>query len=133
MAREITWEQGKVDIEWVMKKYPTKMRDKTVGAIVDNILWAVAEGHSPKMANSIITQYELHRPVFGSHEFFIDGVEKNEVIHLDPNFVVPDEWRVYKGDKKHPGGIKPDVVVTEQDGWNGRAITALNDYPKRGK
>ena len=98
--RTLAHQGGRDEIEWVMDKYNGKMRKHLPVGLIDNILWAVAETDGPELANSLITQYELSRPSFGSHEYFEDGQERNRVIHLDPNFVVPDEWRMKKKRKK---------------------------------
>ena len=100
MARNVTWQKGQDEIEYIMEKYSTQMRERKTKAIIDNILWAVGETDGPEMANALITQYELSRPFYGSHEYFEDGQERNRVIDIDPDFVVPDEWRIKKGKKK---------------------------------
>jgi hypothetical protein len=100
MSRNVTWQKGQDEIEYIMEKYSTQMREDMPSAIIDNILWAVAETDGPELANALITQYELSRPSNGSHEYFEDGQERNRVIHIDPDFEVPDEWRMKKRKKK---------------------------------
>lgn len=106
MARKISLAQGRKEIKYVMDKYPRKMRDKKVKAVIDTILWSVAAKEGPEVANSLITQFDLARPANGSHEWFDDDITRLPVIHLDPNFKVPDEDKIYPGDKRHPGKIK---------------------------
>ena len=106
MPRKLNLKQGREQVKKIMDKYPDKMRDKKVRGMIDNVLWAVGAGAGPKIANSIITQYELNRPANGSHEFFDDDETMGKTIHLDPNFKVPDDEKIYPGDKRHPGKIK---------------------------
>ena len=106
MARKLSLAKGRKDIKAIMDKYPRNMRDKKVRALIDITLWAVAAKEGPEVANSLITQFELSRPANGSHEWFDDDITRNKVIHLDPNFRVPDEDKIFPGDKKHPGEYK---------------------------
>lgn len=105
MARKLSLNKGRDEIEHIMEKYPRKMRDKKVKAVIDNILWAVAAQEGPEVANSLITQYELDRPANGSHEWFHDDVEKNPVVHLHKNYEFTSDDRIMPGDKRHPGAI----------------------------
>lgn len=122
--------QGRSEIEWVLKRYPDNMRDRLPSALIDNILWAVAKGVSPNIANCLNTQYELSKSWHGSHEYFDDGVERNRVIHIDPNFKIPDSWRIFPRDRRHPGRISlRDIQArSEQDGWNGKTIQNMVDF-----
>ena len=106
MARKLSLAQGRKEIKHWLEKYKGKERDKKVRGLIDNTLWAVAAKEGPEVANSLITQFELHRPAYGSHEWFDDDITRNKVIHLDPNFKVPEDWRIRPGDKRHPGEIK---------------------------
>lgn len=106
MARKISLAQGRKDIKKIMDKYKGKMREKNVRALIDITLWAVAAQEGPELANSLLTQFDLSRPANGSHEPFDDDITRKKVIHLDPNFKVPEEWRVRPGDKRHPGKIR---------------------------
>ncbi len=106
MSRKVNLEQGRKDVEWVLERYGRDIRSKKAQAILRTILLGVEESGGPEMANSIIVQYDLSRPYYGSQDWFEDGNDHPHVIHLDPNFKIPDEWRIFPGDKRHPGTIR---------------------------
>ncbi len=106
MARKLTRAQGIKDIKYIMSKYPRQMRDKKVRALIDITLWSVAAKEGPDVANGLISQFELNKVFNGSHDWFDSDETLPYVIHIDPNFKIPDEDRIFAGDKRHPGEIK---------------------------
>lgn len=106
MARKLSKAQATKDIKSIMDKYPRQMREKKVKALIDITLWGVAAKEGPDVANQLITRFELNRPALGSHEWFDSDETLPHVIHLDPNFKVPDEDKIFPTDKRHPGDIK---------------------------
>ena len=93
--RKITLQQGRTDIQYILEKYHNKMRTKKACDLVDITLLCVAKGAGAEFSNVLITQYQLNRPCNGSHKWFDDGEDRLPVIKLDPNFVVPSEWKIY--------------------------------------
>ena len=111
--RKLSITQGRFEIEWVLVKYLDKLRTHKVRGIIDNILWVVSAGDGVECANALILQYDLQYPSGGSHEYFDDGVDRLPVIHLDPNFTIPDEDRIFPGQKNHPGKMRYKEIVKE--------------------
>lgn len=133
MARALTIQQGRTEIEWVLGKYGHTMRSKLPRALVRNVLWAVKAGDGVDACDSLIFTYELSRPYNGSHDWFGKNEDRIPVIHLDPDFKTPDEDRIYPGDIRHPGPVKLGRAYadSEQDGWNGKTISKMNAFAKR--
>ena len=103
----MTLKTGKQYIQRAFDENPRNMRDRKIVGIVNTILWAVATKEGPEVANSLIKMFQLDRPAYGSHEFFDDDVFRGvNVLKLEPNFKVPDSWKIMPGEKNHPGEIK---------------------------
>jgi hypothetical protein len=102
MSRNLTFEQGCFDMDVIMAQYMHEMRDKKVQALVSITLLGVVAGCGEKSANLVISKYELSCPSNGSHEWFNDGEDHKRVIHLDPNFTIPDKDRIFPWERGHP-------------------------------
>lgn len=98
---------GKQYIQRAFDENKRNMRDKKVKAIVDQILWSVAKEEGPEVANALIKIFDLNRPAYGSHEYFDDDTFRGvRALQLEPNFKVPDSWKIMPWEENFPGEIR---------------------------
>ena len=103
----MNWLKGREAIKEVLNRYPNRLKEEKPRTIIDLILWSVAREDGMELANSLILQFELHESWMGAHTWFDDEATAGHDPHVcDPNWKVPDEWRILPGDERHPGEMK---------------------------
>ncbi len=92
--RTLNYADACTQIECLMAKYRDRMRSRKALALISITLAGLRHGEGDEVANVAITRYHLNSPANGSHKWFGSDTERPRVLDIDPDFVVPEEWKI---------------------------------------